>query len=106
MINGNVTDILRREISKGKITIFSELNDHEYNILQTIIISEFSRRSDIKFVKCSKFTKDIVEENDLKKQISLFHKFETGHSSIIPTFEKIKHITTYNHNLKEFKSYK
>lgn len=97
----NVVNILKREISNGKIAIFSKLNDHEYNRLQNVIIKEFAGNNKIKFVKCSKFAEDIVAENDLKKQIALFHKFETGHAGIIPTFEKIKH-KIYNPNLKEF----
>lgn len=100
-VEGNIVNILKREISNGKIAIFSELNDHEYNKLQKIIITEFSGNRKVKFIKCSRFAEDIVSENDLKKQIALFHKFETGHAGIIPTYEKIKH-RIYNPKLKEF----
>lgn len=99
--NENISNILRREVPKGKIGIFSKLNDHEYYKVQLKLIEEFPDKKNYKFVKCSKFAKDIVEENDLKKQIALFHKFETGHAGIIPTYEKIKH-KIYNPNLKEF----
>lgn len=83
-----LTEILKKYII-GKTAIFSYLNDHEYNKLQQNIIQNFDTNS-IKFVKCSSFAEDIENEDKLKKQISLFHKNETGHSGIIATYEDIK----------------
>lgn len=88
--NDNVYNIVRKYITKGKTAIYSDLNDHEYNKLQQILINLFSSNKDIKFVKCTFFASDIESENELNKQISLFHKNETGHSGIIATYEGIK----------------
>lgn len=88
---GNVTNIIQRHINKGKIAIFSELNDHNFNKLQRILIDSYSGIERISFVKCSYFAKDIESEDELAKQISLFHKNEVGHAGIIPTYEGIKH---------------
>lgn len=67
----NLVEILKKYIS-GKTAIFSYLNDNEFNKLQKKIIQNFNTNL-IKFVKCAYFAKDIENEEDLKKQISLFH---------------------------------
>lgn len=99
MENGNSNEILRRYISKGRIGIYSELNDHEYNKLQKVIIDLYSGNRNIKFLKCTFFASDIEDEEELNKQISLFHKNESGHSGIVATYESIKN-RIYNPHLK------
>lgn len=88
--NGNVVNIVSRESSRGRIVLFSVLSDHGYNTLQNIIIKEFSGNSEIMFVKCYKFARDIVKEIDLKKQIALFHN--------------LKGVSWYNSNFRKNKS--
>lgn len=95
-----VLDIIRREIEKGKVGIYSHLNDHEYYKVQKIIEAEFSANPKVKFVKCSRFAEDIENGEELRRQIALFHKNESGHCGIIATFEKLK-TTLYNPQLRE-----
>lgn len=97
--NGNIIKLVKKYISKGKIGIYSELNDHEYNKLQQILIRSLSNNNQIKFLKCTLYAVDIEDENNLKKQIALFHKLETGHAGIIPTYEGLKR-KIYNPGLK------
>lgn len=96
--NKNVINIVRREFTKGKVGIFSELNDHEYNKLQKVLVSEFPD-SGIKFVKCTYFAKDVEEVDEVNKQVALFHKYESGHSGMVATYEGIKNLI-YSPNLK------
>lgn len=88
--DGSVNDILRRYINKGKVGIYYELDDHEYNKLQRVVINLFPTNSNIKFVKCKTLAIDIEDKEQLNKQISLYHKNEVGHSGIIATYEGIK----------------
>lgn len=44
----------------------------------------------MKFVKCTYFAKDIKKNDELNKQLALFHKYESGHSGIVATYENIK----------------
>lgn len=88
--NNHVEGILKRYIKSGRVGIYSELNDHEYNKLQQIIINSFPNNNNIKFSKCRFFAQDVEDEETLKKQVSLFHKNEVGHSGIIATYEGIK----------------
>lgn len=97
--NGNMSNILRREIIKGKIGVYSELIDHDYYKVQLQLIKEFPDRDKFKFVKCSYFANDIDDDSELNKQISLFHKYESGHSGITATYENIKH-KIYNPHLR------
>lgn len=98
IVNENVLNIIRREIVKGKVGIYSELNDHEYNKVQKILVDEFTG-SEVKFVKCTYFAKDIEDNNELNKQLALFHKYESGHSGIVATYESVKS-KIYSTNLK------
>ena len=70
-----VIKIVRKHIGKGKVAIFSELNDNQFNKLQQILVETYSGIDVFAaFVKCSYFAKDIKNENELNKQISLFQK--------------------------------
>lgn len=97
--NGYVIDILRREVTKGKIGIYSYLSDHEYYQVYRILENEYSANPHVKFVKCTKKARDIESEDELKTQIALFHKNESGHCGITATYEKLKMII-YNPDLK------
>lgn len=93
------SDILRRYVNKGRIGIFTELTDRDYNMLQKRLIELFPNRNLIKFVRCSHFAKDIVDEEHLKRQIVLYHKEESGHSGIVATYEGLK-MRIYHPKLK------
>lgn len=96
----NVSDILRRYIiGQERIGIYSELGDDDYDKLKQIIVKLFEKNVNIKFVKCSQFATDIENIDNLKKQISLYHKNESGHSGIIATYETLK-TKIYNPKLK------
>lgn len=98
--NGTVIDIIRREIVKGKVGIYSALNDHEYNKVQNLLLNEILTNPHLKFVKCSRFARDIENDEELDKQIALYHKIESGHCGIIATYEGIKQ-KIFNPNLRE-----
>lgn len=95
-----VLNIVRREITKGKVGIYTNLSDHEYYKVHKVIEQQFSGNPNVKFVRCSKLAKDILNAEELRKQIALFHKNESGHCGIIATFEKLKTML-YNPHLKE-----
>lgn len=95
----NISNILNAYSIKGRVALYSEVDDRTYCKFQKTIKEIFWNRPDVKFVKCSHFARDIVDREELKKQIALYHKNETGHSGIIPTYEGIKHII-YNPDLK------
>lgn len=98
-IPDNLTNIFNKYISKGKIAIYSQLSDSEYNIVQKKLIELFHGRKNTKFVKCSHFAKDIIDEEETLKQISLYHKNESIHSGIVSTYQSIKNLI-YHPNLK------
>lgn len=84
---------------KGQVAVFSNINEGKYYQFQKVIENLYQNRNDVKFFKCLYFAKDIEDIDELKKQISLYHKYETGHSGINPTYEGIKH-KIYNPKLK------
>lgn len=98
-LQNNLIDILRRYISKGKVAIYSELPDNQYNILQQKIRELYSNDATLKFVKCSYFATDYEDEEKCLKQISLYHSKESGHSGIIENYESLKN-KIYRPNLK------
>lgn len=93
------SDIFRRYVNKGRIGIFTELGDGEYNILQQKLVELFPNRNLVKFVKCSHFARDIEDEEQLRRQIALYHKKESGHSGIAACYEGLK-MRIYHPNLK------
>lgn len=98
-IKHNLADILRRYIKPGKTGIFTELSDHEFNILQRRLIELFDNDPTIKFVRCSFHAKDMSNEDETYKQIHRYHKNETGHTGINENYEGLKKLI-YFPNLK------
>lgn len=88
-------EIFRKYIAKGKIGIFSELSEHNYNIVQEKLIEMFSNDKQINFTKCTIRAQDIETEVEAVKQISLYHIRESMHSGIIETYNQIKHKIYY-----------
>lgn len=64
---------MRKEVSLGKIEIYSKLYGYENNKVQKILINKYSLY-EVKFLKYSYFAKDIESGEQLKNQLSLFHK--------------------------------
>lgn len=87
----NIESITAKYNLKGKIGIYSQLNDSMYNQLQLKLIELYSHYNNISFVRCSFFAKDITSDEEAVKQISLFHVKESGHAGIIPNYEAMKH---------------
>lgn len=98
-IENNLTDILRRYVKPGKIGIFTELDDHKYNIVQQKVIELFEGIPKIYFVRCSYHAKDMKDENEAYRYIQKYHKNETGHAGINENYEGLKKIV-YIPNLK------
>lgn len=93
--------ILKKHIIKGKVGIFSEYSDHEYNKFQNKIIEIFEGNKNVKFVKCSLHAKDIEDEDNLYKEIERFHKYDTGHSGINENYQSLKKLI-YFPKLKDY----
>lgn len=98
-LNQNLDNILIRHITNGRVGIYTELNDHEYNVLQNKLIELFRGSNSIKFIRCSYNATDMSSEEEATRQISLYHIRESGHAGIIPNYEGLKH-KIYYPNLK------
>jgi len=88
-------EIFKRYINKGKIGIYSELPDHEYNIVQEKLIEMFSNDKQVEFIKCTLRAQDIESETKAVKQISFYHVRESMHSGIQETYNQIKNRIYY-----------
>lgn len=99
-LENNFADILRRYIKPGKIGIYTDLDDHKYNILQQKLIELFDNDPTVKFIRCSYHAKDINSEEEAYRQISKYHKNETGHTGINENYEGLKRYIYYP-NLKK-----
>lgn len=95
----NLDGILSRNIDKGRIGIYTELDDHKYNILQKRLIELFEGDNNVKFVRCSYYTTDMSSEDETYGQIHHYHKNETGHTGINENYEGLKR-RIYYPNLK------
>lgn len=94
-LRSNFDIILVRNITKGKVGIFTELTDYQYNILQKRIIELFKERTDLKFVRCSYYARELSSEDEAYGQIDHYHRNETGHSGINENYEGLKKLIYY-----------
>jgi len=94
-LENGMEEILKNHIIKGKVGIFCEYNDHQYNKFQNKIIQIFEGNKNVKFVKCSFHAKDIENEEDVYKEIERFHKYDTGHSGINENYQSLKRLFTF-----------
>ena len=85
-----IKDVLIRVTKKGTTGIYSEVEDHDYNKVQQVIIQLFSMNNKIKFIKCTKRAAEIKTEEEIHKQISLYHTKESMHSGINETYYTLK----------------
>lgn len=85
-----IKDILKRCIKQGYTGIYSEVSDTDYHKIQLIIISMFSGDSRTKFIRSSKRAKDILTEEELHRQLSLYHTKESMHSGINECYHNLK----------------
>ena len=72
----------------GIVKIFSEVSEADYHKIQKLMIERFAqdRRQ---FVKCTKRASEIEEEEELHKQISLYHTKDYMHSGINKTYNTL-----------------
>ena len=77
---------------KGSIGIFSEVTESDYHKIEILMISMFSHQNNFKFVKCRKRATEIEKEKeeDLHKQISLYHNNESTRCRINKTYNILK----------------
>lgn len=83
-------NIFKRFITKGKIGIYSEISDHNYNKVQEKLIEMFSNDKQIQFTKCTLRAQDIETEVEAVKQISFYHVRESMHSGILETYNRMR----------------
>ncbi len=89
----NMADIFRRFLKNGKVGIFSELPDSEYNKVQQKFLELFP--ASINFYKCSYHALDLETEQETYKWIANYHKKETGHAGIVENYEGLKRAIYY-----------
>jgi hypothetical protein len=94
-----LNDVLRRLIRRGTTAIFSELEDHQYNLLQNKLKELFSNDNKIKFVKCVKRAIDLENEEGAIEKIKNTH-LESNHRGIIENYNELKD-TIFFPKLKE-----
>lgn len=98
-LENSLDTILTRYIEKGKVGIYTELDDCKYNILQKKIIEIFEGNNSVKFIRCSYQAMDMPSEDEAFKQIHHYHRNETGHTGINENYEGLKRLIYYP-NLK------
>lgn len=75
---------------RGRVGIFSELEEGLYAVVERKLISLFGNRQDLKFVKCKKLAIDIQTEEELYQIIDNKHK-DTNHRGVLENFEEIRY---------------
>ena len=82
-----IIEKLKQYIKSGKIGIYSEVNEKDYNKVQLLIIELFSEEQKIKFIKSTKRAQELDTEIDCHKQISWYHTKKSLHSGINETYQ-------------------
>src|ERR1700744_6491765 len=82
----NLVKKLKTFINTGRIAIYTQIPDHDFNIIQQILIKEFPNT---KFIKCNYFAQDIDNEEELIKAVSIQHK-QLKHPGIIALYQDLK----------------
>lgn len=82
---------------KGTVAIFCD-NFEIFKNLQRTLVHYFSNSSELKFIRCSKFIKDIFDREDLLEFIEKFHN-EKNHRGIDETYLELRDLI-YFPNLK------
>lgn len=99
--NNEMDDILRRLIKKGAVGIYSNLNDHLYNLLQLKLIELFGNSKDLKFRKCTYLAKELLDDEEVIRFVKNTHEKETNHRGINENYEFLKD-KIYYPKLKNF----
>lgn len=95
-----VLDIFKRIFPiKGTVAIFCD-NFETFKNLQRTLIYYFSNAPDMKFVKCSKFIKDVFDRESLLEIMENFHN-DRNHRGIEETFLEMKNMIYYPNLKKE-----
>lgn len=86
----SIKNILKEYIKSGRIGIYADVDDRDYNKVQQIIIELFSGDRTVKFIKTTKRAQEIENEEECHKQIALYHTRESLHSGINETYNILK----------------
>ncbi|CAD7081828.1 unnamed protein product [Hermetia illucens] len=93
-------NFLKIRLQPGTVAIYSEVDDHQYNKLQQIILQGFDHTV-TKFIKVKQKVKEITNEEDLIDRIKYYHEKETGHAGIRENYSGLKN-QIYYPNLHKF----
>lgn len=85
-----LNDLFRRALSKGKVGIYSEVENSLYCIVQETLTSLFGNDSNLKFVRCTKLAIDLENEEKVYEVIDTIHN-DTNHRGILENFEELKY---------------
>lgn len=94
-----LNDLFRRNFEKGKIGIYSELEENSYAVVEEKLTSLFGDNLNLKFVKCNKLAVDLQNEEEVYEIMDSVHK-NTNHRGILENFEEIKHSYFYPNLIK------
>ncbi|CAD7081778.1 unnamed protein product [Hermetia illucens] len=105
ILENAIIDILRRYIpERGHIGIYCKLNDHQWNVVQQIIINLYSNNNDLKFIKSTEFAIDLIKEEQCYDKIREIHE-NTNHRGITENYTGIKNKFYYNGILRLITKY-
>ncbi|CAD7078702.1 unnamed protein product [Hermetia illucens] len=82
-------NFLKIRLQPGTVAIYSEIDDHQYNKLQQIILEVFDNTV-TKFIKVTQIVKEITNGEDLIDRIKYYHEKETGHAGIRENYSELK----------------
>ncbi|CAD7078617.1 unnamed protein product [Hermetia illucens] len=74
-------NFLKIRLQPGTVAIYSEVDGHEYNKLQQIILEGFGNTV-TKFSKVTQIVKEMTNEEDLIDRIKYYHEKETAHAGL------------------------
>ncbi|CAD7088001.1 unnamed protein product [Hermetia illucens] len=87
-------NFLKIRLQPGTVAIYSEIDDHQYNKLQQIILEGFDNTV-TKFIKVTQIKKEITNEENLIDLIKYYHEKETGHAGIRENYSGLKNQIYY-----------
>ena len=94
-----MNDLFRRTLNKGRVGVYSELQDNLYIKIQDKLISLYGSDQGLKFTRCTKLAIDLPNEEELCTRIEKVH-IDGNHRGILENFEKIKDLFFYPNIMK------
>lgn len=85
-----LNDLFRRTLNKGKVGLYTEVEENLFRTVQETLISLFENEANIKFVRCSMLAIDLQNEEEVYEVINTIHN-NTNHRGILENFEELKH---------------